>query len=101
MELIAKDLTEKVIGACFEIANELGQGFLESVYEKALLIVLKEKGLTAEAQVPLPVTFRDHDVGDFYADIIVEGKLLLELKAKEARIRTRGPAYKLFESYWH
>ena len=80
MKLVDEDLTEKVIGACFEVSNELGRGFLESVYEKALLIVLQQKGLKAQKQVSLRVNFRDHDVGEFYADIIVEGRLLLELK---------------------
>lgn len=81
MELLQKDLTEKVIGACFDVSNELGAGFLESVYEKALLISLKDKGLKAEGQVPLKVKYKGHIVGDFFADILVEEKLIMELKA--------------------
>ena len=76
-----KDLTEKNIGACFEVANELGTGFLESVYEKALVIALQEKGLRVKEQHPLQVTFRERIVGNFYADILVEGRILIELKA--------------------
>lgn len=74
------DLTEKIIEACFEVMNELGAGFLESVYEKSLLVALKEKGLSAEFQVPLKVTFRGKVVGEFFADVIIEQKVLIELK---------------------
>ena len=76
-----KDTTHEIIGCCFEVINELGAGFIESVYEKALLIALQEKGLQVEAQVPLNVFFRKHNVGHFIADIVVEGVVLLELKA--------------------
>ena len=75
------ELTEQVIGACFEVSNELGIGFLESVYEKALLVALRDKGLSAERQVPLKVSFREVIVGEFFADILVENKLIVELKA--------------------
>ena len=84
MELLEKDLTEKVIGSCFEVSNELGSGFLESVYEKALLISLRDKGLKAEGQVPLKVKYKNHIVGDFFADLLVEGKLIMELKAAKS-----------------
>ncbi len=80
MELLEKNLTEKIIGACFEVSNELGAGFLESVYEKALLIALIEKGLNAKAQMPLKVFFRGRIVGEFYADIFVEDRVIIELK---------------------
>ena len=76
-----KKLTGKIIGACIEVSNELGVGFLESVYEKALLIALIEKGLHVEEQVPLEVTFRNQIVGTFYADILVENDIVIELKA--------------------
>ncbi|MDW8241532.1 MAG: GxxExxY protein, partial [Acidobacteriota bacterium] len=79
-----KELTEKIIAACIEVSNELGSGFLESVYERALLIALAEKGLTAQAQVPLQVVFRGHVVGEFYADILVERRVVIELKAAKA-----------------
>ena len=76
-----KELTGKIIGACIEVSNELGIGFLESVYEKALLIALIEKGLHVEEQVPLEVTFRNQIVGTFYADILAENDIVIELKA--------------------
>ena len=73
-------LTEEVLGACFEVSNELGIGFLESVYEKALVIALKDRGLISKRQVPVKVSFRGQDIGEFFADIIVEEKLIVELK---------------------
>ena len=74
-------LTKLILQACFEVSNELGSGFVESVYEKALLIALRDLGLEARAQVPLKVNFRTKVVGDFYADIMVNNSVLLELKA--------------------
>jgi len=77
-------LTERILAACFEVANELGPGFLESVYEKALLIALAGRGLAAAAQVPLQVRFRGQTVGAFVADILVERKIIVEVKAVRA-----------------
>lgn len=75
------ELTSKILEASFEVINELGAGFLESVYEKALLYVLEQKGLKAKPQVPIAVVFRGQTVGQFYADILVEEKIIIELKA--------------------
>lgn len=79
--LMHSDLTEKIIKTYYEVYNELGGGFLESVYENALLIALHEKGLEASSQVSTPVWFRHQQIGNFFADIVVEGKVILELKA--------------------
>ncbi len=79
--MLFDELTSKILEACFEVSRELGAGFLESVYEKALLVALRQKGLNAVCQVPLQVKFRGVIVGDFYADVLVEGKVLVELKA--------------------
>ena len=79
-----EQITRAVIGCAFEVINELGAGFLESVYEKALLLVLREKGLSASSQHPVKVMFRGECVGDFYADIFVEEKVIVELKAVKA-----------------
>lgn len=79
--MIHEELTGKILQACFEVSKELGSGFLESVYEKSLLVALKQKNLQAASQVPLLVKFRDVIVGEFYADTLVEGKVLIELKA--------------------
>jgi GxxExxY protein len=76
-----EELTAKILEACFEVINELGSGFLESVYQNALVIALRQKGLQFEAQAALPVAFRDEIVGQFYADLFVENKVIVELKA--------------------
>ena len=76
-----EELTEEILGACFEVSNELGVGFLESVYEKALLFVLRQKGINAISQAPIAVKFRDDSVGQFFADLLVDGEIIVELKA--------------------
>lgn len=72
--MLHEELTGKILQACFEVSKELGSGFLESVYEKSLMVALKQKGLQVVAQVPLSVKFRGVVVGEFYADILVEEK---------------------------
>jgi GxxExxY protein len=79
-----ESITEEILGACFEVANELGAGFLESVYEKALLIALVQRGFKVQSQAPLVVKFRGEDVGKFYADLMIEDKVVVELKAVKA-----------------
>ncbi len=74
------ELIKTVIGAIYEVANTLGAGFLEKVYERALLAELRHRGLHAESQVPVSITYKGTQVGEYYADILVEGKLLVELK---------------------
>ncbi|HJP94808.1 MAG TPA: GxxExxY protein [Pyrinomonadaceae bacterium] len=74
-------LTEKIIGVFFSVYNELGHGFLESVYHKSLCLALKEAGLTVHSHVHIPVWFHGQIVGRFEADILVENCVLLELKA--------------------
>lgn len=70
-----------MIGGGIEVSRELGGGFLESVYSKALIIVLTQIGLKAAEQIPLKVKFRGQVVGDFYPDLLVEDRLIIELKA--------------------
>ncbi len=82
--LLYQELTENILGACFEVMNELGAGFLESVYEQALLIALRGRGLSAQSQVPISVQFRREKIGEFFADILVERKVILELKAAKS-----------------
>lgn len=82
--MLYEDITKRILEACFEVSNELGIGYLESVYEKALLIALRQKGLKAENQVPLQVRFRGEVVGEFFVDILVEDKILIELKIVNA-----------------
>ncbi|OHD59798.1 MAG: GxxExxY protein [Spirochaetes bacterium GWF1_41_5] len=81
VELLFKDITDKIIKAFYDVYNELGRGFLENVYENAMMITLKEQGLGAEQQKGIDVYFRNNLVGEYRADIIVEDKIILELKA--------------------
>ena len=74
-------LTEKVIGCAYRVHNELGDGFLEKVYENSLRIELARAGLSVKQQHPVPVTYEGEVVGDFHADLIIEDVLIVELKA--------------------
>ena len=76
-------LTDKVINCFFKVYNTLGYGFLEKVYERALLIELKKIGLKVESQKPIKVQYDKQVIGDYYADIIVNDIVILELKAVE------------------
>ncbi len=76
-----KEITDQIIKAFYEVYNELGFGFLESVYEKALFIVLSQYGLQVEKQKEIEVYFRNDVIGNFRTDLIVENKVILELKA--------------------
>ena len=79
--MLYEELTRKSIGCGVEASNELGVGFLESVYEKAMVEALTDAGLKARSQVPIRVSFRGRPVGEFFADIVVEEKVIVELKA--------------------
>lgn len=87
MEFTERDynlLTEKIIEACIDVHKELGPGLLESVYEVCTIAVLKKKGLQVESQVKLPVFFKGEQLEkDFIIDILVENRIILELKAVE------------------
>ena len=73
-------LTREIIGAFFDVYNELGYGFLESVYQRALPIALAARGVRSEREIPLAVRFRDAVVGDYRADLVVEGRVIVESK---------------------
>ena len=77
-------LTQKIIGVFYEVYNELGTGFLESVYQKSLALALESAGLQTNSRIDIPVWFRGHQVGQFEADMLVENCVLLELKAARA-----------------
>ena len=79
-----RELTDKIIGAAIEVHRELRSGFLEKVYENALCLELKIRGLQFESQVPMPVKYKGQHVGTYVADIIVERAVLCELKALDA-----------------
>ena len=76
-----KELTEKIIGAAFKVHNTLGSGFVEKVYENALVVELKEQGIDARVQKPVRVTYQGENVGEFLTDMVVEDKVLVEVKA--------------------
>jgi GxxExxY protein len=75
------DITEKIIACAYTVHNKLGFGFLEKVYENALMIELRKASLHAEQQCPVKIYYEGEIVGDYVADIIVENKIILELKA--------------------
>lgn len=80
-DLKHSELTDKIIGVFYDVYNELGHGFLESTYAEAMVIALAESGLTAVREVPVPVWFHARKVGQYFADIVVDNAVLLELKA--------------------
>jgi len=80
-------LTEQIIGIFFDVYNELGYGFLESVYREAMRLALTQAGLRVNTEVPVPVSFRGIVVGVFRADLIVNNTVLIELKSCEQIVR--------------
>jgi len=75
------DVTEKVIGAAYEVHKLLGQGFMEKVYENAMAIELRGAGLRVEQQRPITVRYKGEVMGEYLADLVVEGEVIVELKA--------------------
>lgn len=84
MNLIEKELTEKIINAFYEVYNILGYCFLEKVYEHALYKELNDREFHVSRQEPIEVFYKGQKVGEYYADLVVEGKVILELKAAES-----------------
>ena len=76
-----QELTEKIIGIFYAVYNRLGYGFLEKVYENAMMIELKKENIPALAQAPINVIYDDEVIGEYYADILVDNKIIVELKA--------------------
>ena|SRR5215469_6396353 len=87
-KLLYAELTEKIIGVYYDVYNELGHGFLESVYSNAMGRALAQAGLAVQREVSVPVYFRGWDVGHFKADLVVNGCILIELKAVQALDRS-------------
>lgn len=82
-KILYKDLSYKITGLAMEVHSKLGYGFLEKVYENAMMVLLRREGIHAKQQAPITVYFDGKVVGDYYADILVEDKIILELKAIE------------------
>ncbi len=77
------ELTGRILGAAFEVSNSLGAGFLEKVYARALLHELRLRGIRAVPEVSFTVTYKGHRVGEYFADILVEDVVVIELKCVE------------------
>ena len=86
VDLIHKDLVYRIVGCAMEVHRELGYGFLEKVYENALIVQLKKEGIKAEQQRPISVNFSGVIVGEYFADIMVEDKIIVELKTVEKTV---------------
>lgn len=83
MYYLHKELTEKIISAFYRVYNKLGYGFLEKVYEKAFIYELNKSSIKCESQFPIKVYYDNEIVGDYYADIVVENKVIIEIKTSE------------------
>ena len=86
MELLHRDLTEKIIGIFYDVYNETGAGFLESVVQAALVIALRSAGLTVLERVSFPVFFRGEIIGEFFPDAVVNDVVLVEVKSKNTLV---------------
>jgi GxxExxY protein len=86
MELLHKDLTEAIIKTFYDVYNELGYGFLEKVYQNSMYLELKARGFNVEAQKQIKVYYKGQEVGLYYADLVVNDTVILELKAAEVII---------------
>lgn len=82
-KILYKELSYKIVGLAMQVHTELGYGFLEKVYENALIILLRENGIKAEQQVPIKVHFHGQIIGEYVADILIEDSIILELKAQD------------------
>ena len=87
MELLHEELTNAIIKTFYEVYNELGYGFLEKVYQNSLYLELKNKGFKVEAQKKISVYYKGTEVGEYFADLIVEETIILELKAAECIVK--------------
>ncbi len=87
-KIIYKDLSYKIIELALEVHNELGCGFLEKVYENALMMLLERENIPAKQQAPADVYFQEKVVGQYFADILVDNKIIIELKTVESIANT-------------
>ena len=84
MTLLHEDLTQEILKSFFDVYNKLGFGFLERVYENSLALLLRERGFLVQQQSPIIVYFQGVAVGDYFADLLVNNLVIVELKAAEA-----------------
>lgn len=86
MELIHKNITESIIKTFYDVYNELGYGFLEKVYQNSMFLELRNRGFKVEAQKQIKVIYKNIEVGEYYADLMVNDFVIVELKAAECII---------------
>ena len=86
MEYKYSDLTDKIINCFYKVYNTLGYGFLEKVYENSLKLELETCNFSVETQKPIRVFYKEELVGEYFADLVVDGKIIIELKANEVLI---------------
>ena len=84
--LLHEEITDIIIRCFYKVYNELGFGFLEKVYENALLIELKNNGLESAKQIPIEVNYQGYPFGNYFADIIVDNRVIIEIKAGEGSL---------------
>ncbi|WP_269540358.1 GxxExxY protein [Cerasicoccus fimbriatus] len=83
MELEFEEITKEIIGASFEVYNELGYGFLEKVYQRAMLVELEKRGMKVAAEAPITVRYKGEMVGEYFADLFVNESVVVELKVAQ------------------
>lgn len=86
MDILHRELTDRIINAFYDVYNHLGYGFLEKVYERALCLELTGRGMDVRTQDQIKVYYRSKDVGNYFADLTVEGKVILEIKTTDTLI---------------
>ena len=84
MQIKHNDLTERIIGIFFKVYNKLGYGFLEKIYENALMIELRSERIQAMAQSPIRVEYNGQTIGEYFADLMIEDKVIVEIKAAKS-----------------
>lgn len=82
-KIVYKDLSYQIVGIAMQVRKELGFGFLEKVYENSMMVLLEENRIEAKQQFPISVSFHGRIVGDYIADILVDNRIILELKAQD------------------
>ena len=86
MEMLNKEITSTVLKVYYDVYNELGYGFLEKVYHNAMFYELQQQGLYVESQKPIKVYYKEKQVGEYYADLVINDSVIVELKASEALV---------------
>ncbi|MES2760897.1 MAG: GxxExxY protein [Bacteroidota bacterium] len=86
MELLHKDITNLILRTYYDVYNELGYGFLERVYQNAMCFELEKQGLKVESQKPIKVFYKEKLVGEYFADLLINDTVIIELKANEVLV---------------